>query len=182
MKVGLRLFDRPPAVWRQMILAALFIALFNLSVAAQRPKPTSCPTLEFIPPTYEVKKGGLLKLAVNIKNGDPNTGYTYNWTVSDGAIASGQGTEKIEIDTAEAQGSMVKSHSAEVLSKPAALKVYEGNYLSKADFEKQIDELILARIAGDGKGYIIFYAGRKALPGEVKRLTGVALAQMKKEK
>jgi hypothetical protein len=198
VKVGFRLFDKPSWVWRQMLLATLFLALFNVSAGAQTPKPPPCPTLEFVAPVYDVKKGEPLKLAIKIKGGDPDAGYTYNWTVSDGAIASGQGTEKIEVDTSAAQGAtitatvdiggappecrMVKSHTAEVLSKPAALKVYEGNYVSNAELEKQIDELILARIAGDGKGYIIFYAGGKALPGEVKRLTGVALAQLKKRK
>jgi hypothetical protein len=198
VKVGLCLFKKPPAVWRQMILAALFIALFNLSVAAQKPKPKPCPTLQFEASVYEVKKGELLKLAIRVTGGDPDVTYTFNWMVSDGAIASGQGTERIEIETAEAQGanitatveiggaprecSMVKSHTAEVLSKPAALKVYEGNYLSKADLEKQIDELILARIVTEGTGYIILYAGRKAPAGEVRRLTAVVKAQIQKNK
>jgi hypothetical protein len=97
--------------------------------------------------------------------------------VSAGAIASGQGTEKIEIDTAETQGQtvtatveigggpreclMVNSHTVEVLSNPAALKVYEGRYVSHAELEKQIDELILARIVTQGNGYLIFYPGRR---------------------
>jgi hypothetical protein len=198
LKVGFLLFDRPSRLRRQMILATLFIALLKLSAAAQTPKPSPCPTLEFVAPVYEVKKGEPLKLAIKIKGGDPDAGYTYNWTVSDGMIASGQGTEKIEVDTAEAQGStitatveiggaprecnVVKSQTAEVLSKPAALKVYEGKFVSNADLEKQIDELILARIVAQGTGHIILYPGRKAPAGEVKRLAEVAKAQIKKNK
>jgi hypothetical protein len=197
VKVALRLFDKPQFVWRQMILTPLLIVFFNLSAAAQTQKPL-CPTLQFVAPVYEVKQGQPLKLAIKITGGDPNAGYTYNWSVSDGAIASGQGTDKIEVDTAEVQGatitatvdiggappecSVVRSHTAEVIKKPAALKVYEGNYVSNADLEKQIDELILARIVTQGNGYIIFYAGRKAPAGEVKRLTDVAKAQIKKNK
>jgi hypothetical protein len=196
VKVALRLFDKPQFVWRQMILTTLLIVFFNLSAVAQTQKP-ACPTLQFVVPVYEVKQGQPLKLAIKITGGDPNAGYTYNWAVSAGAIASGQGTEKIEIDTAEVEGTItatveiggaprecnvVQSHTADIIKKPAALKVYEGNYVSNADLQKQIDELILARIVSQGNGYIIFYAGRKAPAGEVKRLTDVAKAQIKKNK
>src|SRR5215207_8531592 len=139
------MFKKPLALWRQMIVATLFIALLSLSVTAQKPKPKPCPTLQFEAPVYEVKKGELLKMAIRVTGGDPDVDYTYNWMVSDGAIASGQGTDRIDIDTAAAQGanitatveiggaspecSMAKSLTTAVLSNPAALKVYEGAYL-----------------------------------------------------
>jgi hypothetical protein len=195
VKVALRLFDKSQLVWRSMILTTLLIALLHLSAAAQTQKPL-CPTVHFVAPVYEVNQGQLLKLQVNVTNGDPNASYTYSWSVSDGAITSGQGTDKIEIDTTAAQGatitatveiggaprecSMMRSLTAEVIKKPGGLKVYEGNFVSNADLEKQIDELILARIVTQGNAYIIFYAGRKVPATEIKRLTEVAKARIKK--
>lgn len=197
MKVALRLFDKPQSLWRQTILSALFIGLFNLSAIAQMQKPL-CPTLQFVAPVYEVKQGQSLTLTIKVTGGDPNVTPTYNWAISDGIISSGQGTSKIEIDTAEVQGatvtatveiggmdrvcSVVQSHTVAVIKKPVAVKVYEGNFVNNADLEKQIDELVMARVMAQGKGYIIFYAGRKAPATEIKRLTDMVKARIKNDK
>jgi hypothetical protein len=86
------------------VLSCLFTSNSYAQIGSNNQKPTPCPTMQFVTPPYEVEAGKPVTLTIKVTGGDPNADYTYNWMVSDGAISSGQGTVKIEIDTAEAKG------------------------------------------------------------------------------
>jgi hypothetical protein len=191
-----RLIDIRKSVMKQILFMALLICLFTMSSAAQTRRQDPCPKITFINPVYEIEAGKPLILTIKLP---ADFSVTYNWTISAGAIESGQGTDKIEIDTKEAEGGTItatvelgglapvcdrtRSHTVMVIAKPRASKVYEGKFVNNGDLERQVDELINAILmTGDGKGCIIFYAGRKAPAVEVKRLTEVAIAQLKKRK
>jgi hypothetical protein len=75
-----------------------------------------------------------MTFTANLSGGTQDQPVTYNWTVSAGMISSGQGTDKIEIDTKEVEvnGTItaplevggiapecdrVKSHTIEVIAK-----------------------------------------------------------------
>jgi hypothetical protein len=200
VKVISRPIDTTKFIAGQIVFILFLICLFAVNSYAQTRKSEPCPTIQYVNPPYEVEAGKPVTLTVKVSGLAANVSVTYNWAISGGTIVSGQGTEKISIDTKDAEGSTItatvevsglsptcnsiSSHTLSVLEKkkPAMLKIYEGKYVSNAELEKQIDELVLARIVTEGKGYIIFYAGQKAVGGEVKRLTEVAKAQIKKNK
>jgi hypothetical protein len=118
----------------KLVFIALMMGLFTICSVAQSPKPAACPTLAFVNPAYEVEAAKPVTLTVKVTGLSPNDSVTYNWTVSAGMISSGQGTDKIEIDTKEVEvnGTItatlevggiapecdrVKSHTIEVIAK-----------------------------------------------------------------
>ena len=78
---------------------ALFVGA-TAQVAAQQAAPR-CPDLDTLHPE-SVTAGESVKISVIVDGGDRAVEPTYNWTVSDGTIESGQGTVSITIDTREA--------------------------------------------------------------------------------
>jgi hypothetical protein len=75
---------------------------------AQQPRPqqpstqSQCPNVSVSGPYVDVKEGAEAMFSVNVSGGDPNVIPTYNWTVSDGMISSGQGTPTIKVETVKA--------------------------------------------------------------------------------
>jgi len=70
----------------------IFIAgvLFFLSVSGQK-----CPTINVKGP-FSVTAGNDLNLIAEVKGTDDN--ITYNWSLSNGTISSGQGTSSIKLE------------------------------------------------------------------------------------
>jgi len=58
-----------------------------------------CPTITVDCPTSAVAPGTAATVTVNVVGGATGLTPTYNWSVSDGTIASGQGSPSITIDT-----------------------------------------------------------------------------------
>ena len=86
------------------LLIAGLLALVGLSAGFNTPasqqKSSPCPKTEVKCPD-SVHKGETLKITAIVKGGDEQVTPTYNWTVSAGTIASGQGTATIEVNSDE---------------------------------------------------------------------------------
>jgi hypothetical protein len=78
------------------LLSPCATAIFHASAEPEQQRP-GCPAVSVTCPDM-VYLDGKLTFTVQVKGGDPNVTPTYNWTVSAGTIASGQGTTTIEID------------------------------------------------------------------------------------
>lgn len=66
-----------------------------------------CPTINISCPTDQVTAPTPATVSVNVQGGDPSVTPTYNWSVSAGKIASGQGTSTITVDTTGLNGQTV---------------------------------------------------------------------------
>ncbi|HJQ27134.1 MAG TPA: hypothetical protein VKA60_24815 [Blastocatellia bacterium] len=84
-----------------LIVGVVFLSLSGASfhTAAQQSQ-SRCPTTKMTCPDT-VKVGEKLTFTANVEGGDKNVTPTYNWTVSAGAISSGQGTSTITVETKE---------------------------------------------------------------------------------
>ena len=88
-----------------LVLLACLLALggtsagFNTS-ARQQPPPSKCPKTKVHCPDTVTKSDTLTYTAL-VSDGDKEVTPTYNWTVSAGAIESGQGTSTIQVSTKE---------------------------------------------------------------------------------
>jgi len=76
----------------------------SVTVAACTGCAPPCPTITVDCPTSAVQPGTAATVTVNLSGGAPGLTPTYNWSVSDGTIASGQGTPSISIDTTGQDG------------------------------------------------------------------------------
>lgn len=63
-----------------------------------KPPPCECPTVSVTGPSASVKPGEEMVFTANVSGGS-NCNPTYNWSVSSGTIASGQGTPVIRVST-----------------------------------------------------------------------------------
>jgi hypothetical protein len=63
-------------------------------------KPCECPTVSVSGPSGTVPRGELATFTANVSGGT-GSNYTYNWTVSNGEIVSGQGTPTITVRGAD---------------------------------------------------------------------------------
>jgi hypothetical protein len=87
-----------------VLLAVIFVWLFSgagttFRATAQQPQ-SKCPTTKVKCPDL-VNAGDNLTFTADLRGGDQQVTPTYNWTVSAGAIASGQGMSAITVDTKE---------------------------------------------------------------------------------
>jgi hypothetical protein len=84
-------------------MAVLLCAAFPAFAQDAPPEPAlPCPKLKVTAPD-EVKVGDELKVSASLTGGDPDVTPTYNWSVTSGAISSGQGTPSITVDTADVE-------------------------------------------------------------------------------
>jgi hypothetical protein len=88
--------------YRVAVLLAIAVCLSAGAVfnAPARQAKSKCPTTKMTCPDL-VKVGEKLTFTANVQGGDKDVTPTYNWTVSAGAISSGQGTSTITVDTKE---------------------------------------------------------------------------------
>lgn len=91
-----------------LIAGALFLlpdasTSFRLSAQQKQLVQPNCPVVKVTCPS-EVYVNDKLTFTADVRGGDPKVSPTYNWTVSAGSIASGQGTSTIEVNTSEVAG------------------------------------------------------------------------------
>jgi hypothetical protein len=167
-------------------IGLLLLMLFSVAAApvvrngskATAAQAQACPAMKVIGP-YEVTAGQPITFTVNITGGDQNVTPTYNWSVSAGAISSGQGTPTIIVDTTEVSAGqsitasaelggydrscpVSRSITAEVLAKKADARKSAEYGKVKADEEKAILDRYASELASDpaAQGYIVAYPGR----------------------
>ena len=80
----------------------LFAVAFGLLIAGKC-LAQKCPDIRLTSPDL-LKEGEPATFTAIVTGGDPNSTYTYNWSVSAGAISSGQGTSVIIVDTKDLGG------------------------------------------------------------------------------
>ena len=123
---------------------------------------------------------------------------TYNWTVSNGTIASGQGTSTIDFDMSEVQGdstvtatvnvggfarecSTSSSCTSSVMKKPEARKMDEYGKIALKDENARLDNYAVELMNDPtAQGYIIAYGGRASRAGDAKKRADRAKAYMVK--
>lgn len=90
------------------LLLLLCVCLASAAVAQPKSpaKPSPCPEVTVTGPSDLVKPGTSYKVTAEVKGGDKDVTPTYNWTISNGVIESGQGTSTITIDTTGATGTI----------------------------------------------------------------------------
>jgi PKD domain len=165
------------------------IAYANTSVTVTScgcvPRPTpppACPTITVDCPTSLTSATAPITFTANVSGGNPNASLTYNWTVSAGAITSGQGTSSITVDPTGIAGgtgitasvtvggldpSCSASASCTAGLPNAARKFDEYGNIKRNDEKARLDNFANELQANPGaQGYIIGYGGRHSRPGE----------------
>ena len=145
-----------------------------------------CPRVTVECPGGIVSIGVPLTFTATISGGDPAVTYTYRWTVSAGAITSGQNTSSITVDTSGLGGQPVEAtveaggfpgpcdKKASCSSQLAYIcilprKIDEYGDLSPGDEKARLDNFAAElKNDPDTTGYIISYAGRRARVNEAQ--------------
>lgn len=173
---------------KRLVLAITLASLAALDaggLAAPRPR-ASCPNLSVSCPVT-AGSGQPVTYTLNVGNvpGDPE--LTFNWVVSAGVIASGQGTTSITVDTTGVPLGTQLTATAEVGGLPAScpnsascsVSLPQGCYLDKIDeygdlrFDDEkvrLDNFAL-ELQNDPLhvGYVVGYGGRRTSRGEALR-------------
>src|SRR5689334_16523683 len=99
------------------LLLGIFLATAglcaSLRASAQQPMPPGCPKTTVKCPD-SVHKGEALKFTADIKGGDAQVTPTYNWSVSAGAIESGQGAATIQVSTKDLEADSTVTATVEL--------------------------------------------------------------------
>ncbi len=177
-----------------LTLSLFFSASAIFRVTAQQP---ACPTVRTTCPDT-VSVGEKLTFTVNVSGGDPNVTPTYNWTVSNGSIASGQGTSTIEMDMSEVAGdstvtatvdvggysrecSTASSCTTSVMKRLEARKLDEYGKIASKDENGRLDNFVI-ELSNDptAQGYIIAYGGRTSRAGDAQKMADRAKSYLVK--
>lgn len=178
---------------RFVFTMAIAVALFMLggpsAISAQQkqPAPANCPVTKVICPDQVYAKDKLTIIA-NVRGGDPKVQPTYNWTVSAGAISSGQGTATIEVDTSEVEGGSsvtatveaggfdrscggtVSSCTTDVMKKAEARKLDEYGKLMPKDEEARLDNFMIELMSDPtAQAHIISYNASTSRPADAQK-------------
>jgi hypothetical protein len=145
-----------------------------------------CPRIILACPSAFVQQGELLTFTARISGGNPNTQYSFNWTVSAGTISGGQGTTTMTVDTTGLGGQnitatvevggfpeqCVKSEScvAGVSSPPIAPHPFDSyGQLKCSDDQARLDNFaIQLQVESELVGYIVTYAGKHGSRNEAR--------------
>jgi hypothetical protein len=147
-----------------------------------RPTP-QCPTVDVSCPDTGVA-GTPVTFTASVSGGDASVTPTYNWTVSNGTISSGQGTSTITVDTTGVTGTIVATvevggydRSCSVTDNctvsfpetPRARKIDEYGRIQFNDEKARLDNFAI-ELQNDptATGYIIAYGGRVGRRGEAQ--------------
>ncbi|MFT3744846.1 MAG: hypothetical protein QM785_11220 [Pyrinomonadaceae bacterium] len=154
----------------------------NQPVVVQLPVAASipCPQIQIQGPNRTLKDGEPLTFAANIGGGDPNVQPMLSWSVSSGAITSGQGSRNITVDSTGAGNDrqivadlLVGGYSYECNSRATvtvpiaapAKKVDEFGDLPEKDEAGKLDSIVNYLGQAPDRVYIIGYAGRNNVRG-----------------
>jgi hypothetical protein len=159
----------------------------TVTVAACSDCRPPCPTVTVDCPTGAVQPGTPATVTVNLSGGAAGLAPTYNWSVSDGTITSGQGTPSITIDTTGQAGKNITatvqlgglppecqataSCSFSVVAAPPAAcnKFDEYGNIAFNDEKARLDNYAI-QLQNDptSTGYIIAYADRTGPVGQAE--------------
>lgn len=149
-----------------------------------RPTPPPCPTVDVSCPG-DTQEGQSVTFTASVSGGDPNVTPTFNWTVSAGTIASGQGTSSITVDTTGLGGQTVTatvdvggfdrscstsdSCSTQVIRTVVAKKVDEYGNIRFNDEKARLDNFAV-ELQNDptAQAYLVCYGGRVGRAGEAQ--------------
>jgi hypothetical protein len=144
------------------------------------PAVIPCPQIQLQGPNRTMKDGEQLTFAANIGGGDPNVQPIYSWSVSSGAITSGQGSRNITVDSTGAGndrqiiadlligGYGYECNSRATVTVPVAApakKVDEFGDLPEKDEAGKLDSIVNYLAQAPDRVYIIGYAGRNNVRG-----------------
>jgi hypothetical protein len=181
-------------VFTMAMVVALFMlggpsAVFRVSAQQKQPAPTNCPVTKMTCPDQVYAKDKLTIMA-NVSGGDPKVQPTYNWTVSAGAISSGQGTSIIQVDTSGLEGgssvtatveaggfdrscgygSTAASCTSEVMKKAEAKKLDEYGTLTPKDESARLDNFMIELMSDPtAQAHIISYSASTSRPGDAQK-------------
>lgn len=118
-----------------------FLSLIVFTVNAQKKKEVPCPTVS-VSCADMVSAGDTTYFSASVSGGDAKVDPTFNWTISNGTIMSGQGTSAIAVSTEGLTGTVTAtldvggyarecatSNSCTFSIKPGAVK-----YITSHDF------------------------------------------------
>jgi hypothetical protein len=150
------------------------------------PVRDECPRVTIECPDGVAASGVPLTFSANISGGDPTITYTFKWTVSAGTIMSGQDTSSITVDTTGlVGGAMTATVDVGGLPEPCVRsascslqlaylcifprKVDEYGNLSPSDERARLDNFAVElKNDPESVGYIVSYAGRRAVANEAR--------------
>ena len=143
------------------LLGAMIVFGGSAASAQKKPAPQgaapACPTVNVSCPASAVS-GGAPTFSVEASGGDGAVTPTFNWTVSNGTISSGQGTPSVSLDLAGASGSVTAtvdvggydrscstsaSCTTSIEQAPQARKVDEYGKLAARAAEARLDNFAL---------------------------------------
>jgi len=175
-------------MWRAFnCLAVLCLSLLSLSmsVPSQSPK-TECPTITVDCPTSCYKSGHPFTVTANVTGVDPKLSLSYEWSVTNGTITSGQGTPSINVTladecqlitaTVEVKGldascqNTASCSSATDCCWPLVSRRFDKyGDLAFVDEKKRLDYFAeQLKNEPESQGYILVYGKRGAPAGEAK--------------
>ena len=149
------------------------------------PRVVPCPTVR-VSCQDQASEGQTITFTANVTGGDTSVTPTYNWTVSAGTIASGQGTSSITVNTAGLGGQSVTatvdvggydrscstsaSCTTAVTKGAVARKIDEYGNIRFNDEKARLDNFAI-ELQNDptSQGYLICYGGRRGRAGEAQR-------------
>src|SRR5262249_16949948 len=148
--------------------------------ATPEPRPMGCPNVVVqAQPNQPIRDGKPVSFILNIQGGDPRAQANIVWSTNSGAIAAGQYTRKIDVDSTGAGASYDRSikgdvwmggygsewvvqGSATVKIIPPATKFGEFGELPNDQISFNLKTLAAALAENPDNVFIIGYAGRKS--------------------
>ena len=147
------------------------------------PPPPACPEVRLSCPDHATEKAPVTFTA-NLSGGTAGVVPTYNWTVTNGHIVSGQGTSSITVDTAGLAGQTIAatvdvggygipcpaSCSVSLPIEEISKKFDEYYDIARNDEKARLDNYAIELQSEPGRqGYIIVYPARKAKSNEAQQ-------------
>jgi hypothetical protein len=140
------------------------------------PPPPACPEVRISCPDHATEKAPVA-FTTTLSGGTPGIAPTYNWTVSNGHIISGQGTDSITVDTAGLAGQTITatvdvggygipcpaSCSVSLPIEEISKKFDEYYDIARNDEKARLDNYGIELQSDPGRqGYVIVYPSSKA--------------------
>jgi len=159
------------------------VAVVLLDCPPPPPPPPSCPEVKVSCPDSVTDKAPVTFTA-SLSGGTAGIVPTYNWTVSNGHILSGQGTSSVTVDTAGLSGQTInatvdvggygipcpQSCSVSLPIQEISKKFDEYYDIARNDEKARLDNYAIELQSEPGRqGYIIVYPKRKAKSNEAQQ-------------
>ena len=147
------------------------------------PPAPSCPEVKLSCPDHATEKAPVTFTA-SLNGGTPGVPATYNWTVTNGHIISGQGTSSITVDTAGLAGQTITANvdvggygipcpascSVSLPIEEISKKFDEYYDIARNDEKARLDNYAIELQSEPGRqGYIIVYPSRKAKSNDAQK-------------